>query len=186
MKQNGMRRGAIGDSSVKKEGAPKMKMPTFMRVAKILKRSDQFGRQGQIAVGFIVLMALLVVLTSFTMNLGEVARIKTATSNSADSGALAGASWVASGENEAAKIAEAMWINVLIAQAIFLIPFCLNVCWAIVVIFAVLVLINYVYLRTVANMVLQGAWDNAHIVALFTAIRNAWIDDTRGDRKSVV
>ena len=64
--------------------------------------------RGQAAVLFVVLIALVLLLAAWTMNLGEVARLKTSTANAADAAAIAAASWVASGENEVSKIAEAM------------------------------------------------------------------------------
>src|SRR3989338_2579498 len=96
--------------------------------APLLEEARRRGRSrsGQIAVAFFVVIALILLLAAMTMNLGEVARLRTTTANAADAGSLAGASWVASGENEAAIIAEAMWINDLLVQAIFLIPFCPN------------------------------------------------------------
>ncbi len=96
--------------------------PAMQRVADWLRHSGQDGRRGQIAVAFIALIALILVLTPITMNLGEVARIKTATANAADAGALAGASWVASGENELAWISMGMWTAYLFVRVFYILP----------------------------------------------------------------
>jgi len=145
----------------------------LLRLTKHIKTRSP---QGQIAVAFVVFIALILLLATATMNLGEVARLRTSTANAADAGALAGASWVASGENEAAWIARAMWINVLITQAIFALPFCFWMCWLPVALYAVLIMVNGM-LKDAADDALHAAWDNAHGAALFTAIQNAMIDD---------
>lgn len=79
---------------------------------------------GQIAIGFIVLMGLVLVFTGMTISLGQMAQVRAAVSNAADAGALAGASWMASGENEAVGIALKMHDSKALVQAMFLVPFC--------------------------------------------------------------
>lgn len=139
-------------------------------------------RRGQMAIAFIVLMALMLVLTPVTMNLGEVARLKTATANSADAGALAGASWVASVTNELALIAQGQLINWWIVQVIFIFPFCIQMIWFAFLMIAVLFIANYLVLKLLAaDPVAHAGWDNAHGAALFTAIQNALIDDPTGE-----
>jgi len=162
---------------------------TPLRFAKWLRavgrrggRHASWAQQGQIAVAFLVFMALILLLAAATMNLGEVARLKTTTANASDAGALAGASWVASAENEFAEIAKGMWLNILMVQAIFAFPFCWTTChWLPWVIYGVLTLVNFVVLKELAaDPVGKAAWENAHAAALFTAIQNASIDDTSG------
>jgi len=139
---------------------------------------------GQIAVVFIVLMVVVLVLASMTMNLGQVARQKTGVSNAADAGALAGASWVASGTNEVALISRGMSINVWITQLLYVIPFCWEECPRVAAFFAALAIANS-YLAEAAEDVLHGSWDNAHAAALFTAIQNAPIDATGDDANTI-
>ena len=140
----------------------------------------QRNSRGQMAVVFLVIIALIFVLAAMTMNLGEVARLRTSTANAADAGALAAASWVASGENQVANIARGMWTLVLMVQAIFVVPFCFYMCWFALVIWGILWLANGLYLKGQADAVMGAAWDNAHAAALFTAIQNATIDDPTG------
>ncbi|MBI3321997.1 MAG: hypothetical protein HYZ91_07015 [Candidatus Omnitrophica bacterium] len=162
---------------------------TPLRVAKWLRavgrrrgRHASWAQRGQIAVAFLVFMALILLLAASTMNLGEVARLKTATANAADAGALAGASWVASGTNELALIAQAQWLNWWIVQLIFVLPFCDFMLWVPPVMIAILWLVNFVILKQqAADLVIKAAWENAPAAALFTAIQNAWIDDTSGE-----
>src|SRR3989338_4143954 len=80
--------------------------------------------QGQIAVGFLVIAAFTLLLVRMTINLGQMAQVRTETSNAADAGALAAASWIASGENEAALIAGRMLDLLGMVQAIYIVPFC--------------------------------------------------------------
>ena len=152
-------------------------LPALLRAR---ERLDGRSRRGQMAVVFVAIIALIFLLAAMTMNLGEVARLRTSTANAADAGSLAGASWVASGENEVAEIAKGMWLNILIVQAVFAVPFCWQVCWLPLLIWAILWLVNGVTLKGAADMVLHAAWDNAHAAALFTAIQNATIDDPTG------
>lgn len=139
---------------------------------------------GQVAVMFVALIALIIALAAFTMNLGEVARLKTSTANAADAGALAAASWVASGENEVAKIAQGMWINVYLVQAIFLIPFCMQVCYWAVILLGVLALVNGVILAGIAEDVLESAWNLAKAEAFFIGVQNLLIDDDQSSKVS--
>lgn len=142
------------------------------------------SRRGQMAVIFIVLMVVVIVLASMTMNLGQVAQLKTATANAADAGALAGASWVASGTNEVALISRGMSINVWITQLLYVIPFCWEECDNVASFYLALLIAN-VYLKEAADDVMHAAWDNAHAAALFTAIQNAPIDATGDDLNAI-
>lgn len=131
------------------------------------------------AVIFIVLMALGLLLVSMMMNLGQVSKTKTMTANAADAGALAGASMVASGENEVALISQGMALNAIITRFIFLIPWCWDICYKAVLYYAAFVLANR-DLADAADTAMKGAWTSAHASALFTAIQNSEID-ARGD-----
>ncbi len=149
-------------------------------MAAINRKMKALRQGGQVAVMFVVIIALIIALGAFTMNLGEVARLKTSTANAADAGALAAASWIASGQNEVAKIAQGMWINVYLVQAVFVFPFCLRVCHWAVILMAVLALVNGLILRDIANEALHGAWDRARADAFFIAVQNLLIDDASG------
>src|SRR3989338_6952181 len=82
------------------------------------------AKRGQIAVGFLVIAAFTLLLVRMTINLGQMAQVRTETSNAADAGALAAASWLASGQNEAALVAGRMLDLVGMVQAIYIVPFC--------------------------------------------------------------
>src|SRR3989338_2538620 len=82
------------------------------------------AKRGQIAVGFLVIAAFTLLLVRMTINLGQMAQVRTETSNAADAGALAAASWIASGENEAALVASRMLDLLAMVQAIYIVPFC--------------------------------------------------------------
>ncbi|PIQ84260.1 MAG: hypothetical protein COV75_03095 [Candidatus Omnitrophica bacterium CG11_big_fil_rev_8_21_14_0_20_63_9] len=147
-----------------------------------LQRRLRPGPQGQMAVVFVILMALLLLLTPMTMNLGEITKIKTATANAADAGALAGASWVASGENEIAFIAMGMWNSIFLVQAIAILPFCTWACLFIPILFLILIYVNYQTLyKEAAIHIMEAAWESAQGSAFFTTIQNLPIDDTSGD-----
>jgi hypothetical protein len=136
------------------------------------------NHRGQMAVLFIVLIALIILMGAMTMNLGEVARLKTSTANAADAGALAGASWVASGTNEAAYIARGLWINVYLVQLILLSgPFwCIWLC--VYPVFIVLLLWAVAEIFTaIAEDVMEMAFENAKGATLFSTIQNLAIDD---------
>ena len=146
----------------------------------MLRWAQRRQRSGQAAVGFIAVMALIVVLTSATMNIGELARLKTATANSADAGALAGASWIASGTNDLAIIAQLMLINYWVLQAIFFVPFCLQLIWMPPMLLLTLMVTNVGLNELTAVPRMQAAWDRGKGSALLTAIANARIDDDSG------
>lgn len=82
------------------------------------------AKRGQSAIGFLPVIALALVLVMVTVNVGQMAQVRVETSNAADAGALAGASWIASGMNEAALVAGKITDAVLMVQAIYLVPFC--------------------------------------------------------------
>ncbi len=116
------------------------------------------------AVGYVVLMGIVLVFVGMTINLGQMAQVRTAVSNSADAGALAGASWVASGENEATMIAQKMWDSIDMVQAIYLVPFCpahdgynpalyANQLWQ------ALSINNVFFFGPIANDIMDAAWN---------------------------
>jgi len=80
--------------------------------------------RGQIAIGFLTIIALALVLVTMTVNVGQQAQVRVETSNAADAAALAGASWIASGMNEAAMVVAKLNEAVMMVQAIYLVPFC--------------------------------------------------------------
>lgn len=82
------------------------------------------GRRGQLAVGFLVIMAFVLSVVSMTINLGQMATARVETSNAADAAALAGASWIASGQNEAAHIARRMSDAIQITSELYWVPLC--------------------------------------------------------------
>ena len=79
---------------------------------------------GQIAVLFVALIAFVLVLVGVTVNVGQMAQVRVETSNSVDAGTLASASWMASGQNEAAWIARKMWDAIWMTKALYLVPLC--------------------------------------------------------------
>ena len=134
--------------------------------------------RGQMAVIFIVFLTIIVVLAASTMNLGEIARLKTATAIAADAGALAGASMIASGLNEATLIAEGMWRVMQFFQLFFYVPFCWSAIRQYVpdALYALCYLICS-WLRGVADQAMKGAWKLGKGTALVIAINNLSIDD---------
>src|SRR3989338_7009872 len=82
------------------------------------------SESGQIAIGFVIVMVAGLVFVMAILNLGQMAQVRVETSNAADAGALAGASWIASGENEAALISGRMLDLLAMVQAIYIVPFC--------------------------------------------------------------
>ncbi|MBI4355534.1 MAG: hypothetical protein HY597_03670 [Candidatus Omnitrophica bacterium] len=64
--------------------------------------------EGQIATYLTLITALILMMTMVTVNVGKVAMTRLQTSNGADAGALAGASWYASVDNEAAELSQLM------------------------------------------------------------------------------
>ena len=76
------------------------------------------------AVACLVLTAFILVLVMVTINVGQMSQVRTETSNAADAGALAGASWMASGQNEGAAVAAKIWDSIHMLQAIYIMPFC--------------------------------------------------------------
>ncbi len=145
----------------------------------LTRRLMRRDNRGQMAVMFLVFIALILAMAAMTMNLGEVAKLKTTTANAADAGALAAASWVASGENEAGLIAQGIWLNWLITFLIFLLPFCIWACLT-----GVLIALRYALvqmaLRKAADLVMKTAWENGQYAAVLTAIQNATVDDPSG------
>ena len=87
-------------------------------------RGRRQGARGQIAILFIALMAFVLVLVGVTVNVGQMAQVRVETSNSVDAGALAAASWMASGQNEASWIARKMWDTIWMTKALYLVPLC--------------------------------------------------------------
>ena len=77
-----------------------------------------------IATLFLALIAFCTFLVWVLVNIGQVAAVRTEVSNAADAGALAGASWMTSGQTECLWITRKMWDSIAMAQALFLIPFC--------------------------------------------------------------
>jgi len=161
---------------------------SLLHVAKCLRtdlghphRVGQSCQRGQIAVSLIVVVALTLLLSSFLMNLGEVARLKTATANAADAGALAAASWVASGENGVAVLAKAQWIIYLIGQLVMIGPWCVPAGYIYTILFMIaLEQANFVNLYLNGEkVILDAVWDAAQKSALFTALANAGIDDPK-------
>jgi hypothetical protein len=63
-----------------------------------------------VAIIFVVFMAMVLLLASMLMNVGEIAAMRTDTSNATDAGALAAASWIASEQNKAREIEQQIQI----------------------------------------------------------------------------
>ncbi len=86
------------------------------------KRHNGVDANGQVAIGFIVLMGFILALVSMVINLGQTASVRVETSNASDAGALAAASWIASGQNEASWIARKIADGNQMVNNIFLVP----------------------------------------------------------------
>lgn len=127
--------------------------------------------RGQIAIGFVVMMGLVLIFVGMTVNLGQMAQVRAAVSNSADAGALAGASWLASGQNEAAMIAGKMWNSLAMAQALFLVPFCPGRGFQAQLLWTRIFMNNQLRFRVWANGVMDASW-NLGRRQIFTASVN--------------
>jgi hypothetical protein len=161
-----------------------MRLRAHVRAAVLLARARRSGAwrragtRGQIGIVFLGFMALALVLAAATMNIGEVARLKTNTANVSDAAALAGASWVASGENELALVARAMWVGIVELQAWLALPFC-TICGFRAVaplLYLVLAIINR-WLSRVSEKIMRGAWNMAKYATLVIGLQNVWADD---------
>ncbi len=148
--------------------------------ALVARHSPLVFRHGQIALGFLVLMAFMLVLVSMTVNLGQMAQVRVETSNAADAGALAAASWIASGENEAAMVSRKMLDAIGMVQAIYLVPFCsglaartyANNLWKSLEIDPGGGQGPNAYFTDVANGAMFAAWNLAHREALTAMLNN--------------
>ncbi len=81
-------------------------------------------RRGQIAISFVVLMGFILLLVRLTINIGQMSQVRVETANASDAAALAGASWMASGQNEAAWVSRKMWDAMWMTKAVYLVPLC--------------------------------------------------------------
>jgi len=81
-------------------------------------------RDGNVSTMFIPIMGVIVIFVMIVVNYGQWAQVRVGTSNSSDAGCLAGASWLASGVEEAGWIARRMHSTIALTQAIYLVPFC--------------------------------------------------------------
>ncbi|GEM_PF-5007384 len=132
----------------------------------------RLNRQGQLAAGFIVIMGLILVMVSMTVNLGQMAQVRVEVSNASDAAALAAASWMASGQNEAALIAQKMWATIDMINAIYQVPFCNNggsIAYA-DFLWMQAATMN-LYLHESANLILVASWNIGRREA-FTAMVN--------------
>jgi len=82
------------------------------------------NHRGQIAIGFIVILGFILLMVMSVTQIGQLSQVKVETSNASDAGALAAASWIVSGQNEGALIAQRMEEAIDTVQALFLVPFC--------------------------------------------------------------
>lgn len=132
--------------------------------------------RGQTAVGFVVLMGLTLTFIMMTVNLGQMAQVRAATSNAADAAALAGASWMASGNNEAAWMARKMWDGIMMVQAVYLVPFCPGIVPRLYAesLWGGLADVNDWYFET-TNEVLSAAWNYGRMETFTAAINNMFI-----------
>jgi len=80
-------------------------MGLFMLFYKLLKNE----RKGQAAPLIILITAMILVCMMVVFNVGKVSLNRVGTQNSADAGALAAASWLASGQNYIADFSQAMF-----------------------------------------------------------------------------
>jgi len=123
----------------------------------------------------------MLILASMMMNVGEVATLRTSTANAADAAALAGASWVASGENEMTDMADAMVDNAYLIQRIYATPFCPNITLEQIATFYWAAQAANQSLAAFANgTIIEQAWQQGRAYAYFTALSQATIDDPTG------
>lgn len=80
--------------------------------------------RGNIAVFFIPVLAVMLLLTMWVINRGQTGIGRVEVANCADAGALAGASWIASGQNECLWVVRKMFSAMAMLQALYLVPFC--------------------------------------------------------------
>jgi len=147
------------------------------------------GARGQIAVVFVVLLGAMLIMASMMMNAGEIAAMRTSTSNAADAGALTGASWVASGENEMMDIGDTMLDNVFLIQRIYATPFCPspNITTEQIRTFYEVMLTANKLLASIANQtIMEQAWRQALAYAYFTALSHTIIDDPSGGVEGLI
>ena len=75
-------------------------------------------RKGQIAPFLIAVIVILLIALMVTVNLGKISLTRTATSNAADAGALAGASTMANGLNAIKDMSAGMLADYLSTQIV--------------------------------------------------------------------
>jgi len=154
-----------------------------------LRAMSREGARGQIAVVFVVLLGAMLIMASMMMNAGEIAAMRTSTSNAADAGALTGASWVASGENEMMDIGDTMLDNVFLIQRIYATPFCPspNITTEQIRTFYEVMLTANKLLASIANQtIMEQAWRQALAYAYFTALSHTIIDDPSGGVEGLI
>jgi len=133
------------------------------------------GVRGQTATILVTAIAAVLIVSMSTVNVGTVALTRTQTSNAADAGALAAASWVASAQNAVALTqAKGMWKVYTLFRAIFMIPF--HKPWEPVVVWIMYAEMQ-AYRANAAREVLAAGWETAHHAAFETALSNLNIDD---------
>ncbi len=81
-------------------------------------------RRGAIALLFIPIIGIILIFVMMLMNASQIALQKSMTANAADAACLGGASFVASGMQEAAWVSRKLWTVKTLVDAIYMVPFC--------------------------------------------------------------
>lgn len=131
-------------------------------------------RKGQVTPFLIAIIVILLIAIMATVNLGKISLTRTATSNAADAGALAGASTMANGLNAIGDISDGMLADYIATQAIL--ASCRVNCGKVMIIYAAHLasqLALYAYTRKIASDTLEQAESSAKQLAF----SNAGIDE---------
>jgi hypothetical protein len=81
-------------------------------------------QRGAVALLFIPIIGIILIFVMMLMNASQVALQKAMTANAADAACIGGASYIASGMQEAAWISRKLWTLKGIVDAIYMVPFC--------------------------------------------------------------
>jgi hypothetical protein len=133
-------------------------------------------KRGQITPFLIALIVILLSAIMLTVNVGKVSMTKTNTANSADAGALAGATHMVNGLNAVKDISNAMFAAYLTAQ--ITLYFCLPHCKIAKTVYATHVAAQGVLLAK-AIMTASDALEDAEEGSLRLAFTNAVIDEAK-------
>lgn len=136
-------------------------------------------KKGQIAPFLIAVIVILLIALMVTVNLGKISLTKTSTANSADAGALAGASTMANGLNAIKDISAGMFADFIATQAAL--AMCPK-CWKAWVTYGAHVASQWA-LYAYAWKVARDTLKEAKRASLQLAFSNAGIDEAKPPRQ---